>query len=61
MMKFTEDQLLQFVSGFSLLGIDAGLDKQVFCIDAGLLQQQTKAVVLGRQGRLLRGARRWES
>ena len=27
MMKFAEDQLLQFIGGLSLLGVDTGLDK----------------------------------
>ena len=58
MMQFAEDELLQFVGGLSLLGVDAGLRKQSLGVDAGLFEQQAKAVVLRRQDSLLRGAGR---
>ncbi len=56
MMQLAKDQFLQFVGRFSLLGVDAGLDKQGLGVDAGLFQQQAEAVVLGRENGLLRRA-----
>ena len=39
MMHFFENELLQLVRGFTLLGVDAGLREQGLGVDAGLLQQ----------------------
>ena len=58
MMQFAKDQLLQFIGSFAFLGVDPGLDKQGLRVYPGLFEQQAKAVVLGRQDRLLRGAGR---
>ena len=58
MMHLFENELLQLVGGLTLLGVDAGLGEQRLGIDDGLLQQQPKAVILGRQDRLRGGARR---
>ena len=38
MMQFFEDELLQLVGGFPLLGVDAGLREQGLGVDAGLLE-----------------------
>src|SRR5688572_615349 len=43
MMQLVEDELLQLVCGFPLLGVDAGLREQGLGVDDGLLQQQPKA------------------
>ena len=56
MMQFFENELLQLVRGFTLLGVDTGLREQGLGVDAGLFQQQPKAVILGRQDFLRGGA-----
>ena len=48
-MQLFKNELLQFVGGFALLGVDAGLREQHLGIDTGLLEQQAKAVILGGQ------------
>jgi hypothetical protein len=48
MMQLTENELLQLVGSLALLGVNAGLREQGFGVDAGLLQQQAKTVVLRR-------------
>ena len=58
MMQFAQNQLLQLVRGLALLGVDPGLRKQGFGVDAGLFQQQAKTVILRRQHRLMGGAGR---
>ena len=45
MMKFPEDQLLQFVGGIALLGFDPSLNKQSLRVYPGLFEQEAKAVV----------------
>jgi hypothetical protein len=47
MVHFFENELLQLVRGFTLLGVDAGLREQGFGVDASLFQQQPKAVIFG--------------
>src|SRR5439155_20355316 len=57
MVQFFENELLQLVRGFTLLGVDAGLREQGLGVDAGLFQQEPKAVILGRQDLLRGGAK----
>ena len=58
MMEFAENELLQLVGCLAFLGVDPGLRKQGLGVDAGLLQQQAKTVILRRQRRLMGGAGR---
>ena len=51
-MKLFEDQFLQLVGGFALLGVDAGLLKQRLGAELGLCQQQPEADVFRRQNLL---------
>src|SRR3954471_21306208 len=39
MMQFFDDELLQLVSGFTLLGVNAGLREQRLGVNAGLFEQ----------------------
>ena len=48
-VQFGVDQMLQLVRSLALLGLDPRLDEQRVGVDAGLLQRQFEAVVLGRQ------------
>ena len=48
-MQLFENELLQFVGSFPLLGVDAGLREQHFGVDTGLLQQKAKAVIFRGQ------------
>ena len=55
-MQLFQDQLLQFVGGFTLFCVDARLGEKRLGIDAGLLEQEAKAVILRGQMFLGRGA-----
>ena len=55
MVQLLQDQFLQLIGRFALLRVDARLRQKHFCVDARLLKQQTKAVVLRRQDGLMRG------
>ena len=46
-MQFLENELLQFIGGLALLGVNAGLSEKHLGVEAGLFKQQTQAVVLG--------------
>jgi len=48
-VQFFQNELLQFVGGLALLGVDTGLRQQRPGIDAGLLKQQAKADIFGLQ------------
>ena len=48
-VKFFQDQLLQLVGGFALLGVDAGLRQQRLGAELGLRQQQPQADIFGCQ------------
>src|SRR5215212_10059116 len=52
MMQLAVNEFLKFVCRFTLFGLNARLDQQVVCIDAGLLQSEAKAVVLSHESML---------